>query len=152
MARSPLLLVASLGLVFALACGGGEEVPLQPDVAYLDSLPRAWTEVTAVQGGGWKLTNGCVNGDLMVGRSPDRLDSGGCGGPVSDLTPTSDGFTAKLLDDNSGSTETVTFRWVDRAAGVGEWMWTGCLLQPVAHMEYDKASLLPPDPNGCAGP
>ena len=41
---------------------------------------------------------------------------------------------------------------IDRAAGVGEWAWPGCFVQPLPHMEYDRAAMLPKrtDP-GCAG-
>lgn len=161
-ATSMTLLLTTATLV--LACSGGDaelpasslpspvaatSAPSTGDVT-LATLPHQWTEVENVDGA-WRFANGCeVNANLTV--DDKQLVSGGCGGPISGSTPTPDGITITLTDENSGEPATATFRWVDRAAGVGEWAWPGCFVQPLPHMEYDRAAMLPKrtDP-GCAG-
>lgn len=157
-------LVPFIGLSLALACGGGDEPEVasapqttpapQPEAAVapppaalaLSTLPRQWTEVKRA-GDGWTFANGCsVNGDLLVDAT--TISAGGCGGPIKSSRADGDRLVIELTEENSGETATATFRWVDRAAGVGEWTWTGCLLQPVLHMEYEQASKLAPEA-GC---
>ena len=151
-----LLSTATVLLALALACGGDDPLPVEaPDAPpqanraspTLSSLPRQWRPVVQV-GGSWKLEEDCgIDANIVV--SGDRIDAGGCGGPITGQEESDGALVLTLQDENSGSSAEATFRWLDEAAGVGTWEWTGCLLQPVPHVDAARAGGMPTAPADC---
>lgn len=138
------VVTVGVGLALAMACGASEDDPSTGPS--LDTLPTQWTEVQRL-GSGWTFANGCsVHGDLVIDGAHFR--TGGCGGPSTSAATQGDRLVVELQDENSGEQVTLSFRWLDPAAGVGEWTWPGCFVQSLTFMVYDKAAQLTAEP-GC---
>jgi hypothetical protein len=144
-------LFLAISLISTLACMGSSDpeppsTPANPQPS-LGSLPQEWVPIIQT-GGVWKIEDPCgINSNIIL--KNNQLSSGGCGGTITSTAPAADSIAIILQDENSGSSVTATFRWIDQPDGIGEWTWPGCMPQPLPHVDAAHAAGMPKAPGNC---